>query len=388
MEAILEKRLMKIPEVKEIFTRTGTAEVATDPEPPSTSDGFIMLKPRGEWPDPKKSKAELLSEIEKAAEEIPGSSYELSQPIQRRFNELISGVRSDLGVKIFGDDLDTLVRVAGQVQSVLQAVPGAAYVKTEQVAGLPVLTVKHNRRALARYGISVTDVQTIVEIAVDGKDAGMVFEGDRRFEIVVRLPEQLRTDVEAIKSLPIPLPEAQTKGQSSTVRAGWDNSALTHFRYVPLSAVAEIDIVPGPNRISRENGKRRIVVTANVRGRDLGSFVAEAQQKITDQVKLPTGYWIGWGGQFEQLASATQRLAIVVPIALLLIFLLLFMSLGSALDAALVFSGVPLALTGGHCGAAASRYSAVDQCGRRLHHAIGRSCAERADHHCGYSGSA
>ena len=345
MEAVLEKRLLKLPEVKEIFTRTGTAEVATDPEPPSTSDGFIMLKPREQWPDPKKPKAQLLSEIEEAAEEIPGSSYELSQPIQRRFNELISGVRSDLGVKIFGDDLNTLVRTAAQLQSVLQGIPGAADVKTEQVAGLPVLTVTHNRPALARYGISAADVQAVVEIAVGGKAAGLLFEGDRRFEIVVRLPELLRTDIEGIKELPIPLPEAAAG--ASTVRAAWSNSPLTQMRYVPLSAVAQVDIAPGPNRISRENGKRRIVVTANVRGRDLGSFVAEAQRKITTQIELPAGYWIGWGGQFEQLASATQRLTVVVPIALLLIFLLLFMSLGSAIDSALVFSGVPLALTGG-----------------------------------------
>lgn len=313
--------------------------------PPSTSDGYVILKPRKEWPDPDKSKAALVSEIHEAAEEVPGNIYEISQPIEMRFNELISGVRSDLGVKIFGDDLSTLIRTAAQLQSVLQGIPGAADVKTEQVAGLPVLTVTHNRAALARYGISAADVQAMVEVAIGGKAAGLLFEGDRRFEIVVRLPELLRTDVEGIKELPIPLPEAGA--QASTVRAAWSNSPLTQLRYVPLSAVAQVDIAPGPNQISRENGKRRIVVTANVRGRDLGSFVAEARQKITTQVELPAGYWIGWGGQFEQLASATQRLAVVVPIALLLIFLLLFMSLGSALDSALVFSGVPLALTGG-----------------------------------------
>jgi cobalt-zinc-cadmium resistance protein CzcA len=315
--------------------------------PPSISDGYVMLKPRAAWPDPKKPKAALITEIEKAAEDIPGSTYELSQPIQLRFNELISGVRSDVGVKVFGDDLETLVRVSAQVQTVLQTIRGAADVKTEQVAGLPMLTVRLDRSALARYGISVADVQAIVETAVGGKEAGHVFEGDRRFEIVVRLPERLRTDIDAIKSLPIPLPDTQAQTQSATVRAVWANTPLAQIRYVPLSAVAKIDTTPGPNQISRENGKRRIVVSANVRGRDLGSFVSEAQQKITEQVKLPAGYWIGWGGQFEQLASAAQRLTIVVPIALLLIFILLFMSLGSAVDSALVFSGVPLALTGG-----------------------------------------
>jgi heavy metal efflux system protein len=345
MQVALEKRLLQIPEVKEVFARTGTAEVATDPMPPSISDGYVMLKPRDQWPDPRKPKAALVSEIEKASEEIAGSTYELSQPIQLRFNELISGVRSDVGVKIFGDDLETLTQVAAQVQAVLQAVPGAADVKTEQVAGLPVLTVKLNRPALSRLGLSVADVQGLVEIAVGGKSAGLVFEGDRRFDLVVRLPEHLRSDIDAIGSLPIPLPPSEP--QATAVRAVWGSSPLSQVRYTPLSSVAEIHIAPGPNQISRENGKRRIVVSANVRNRDLGSFVADAQRQIAEKVKLPAGYWIGWGGQFEQLVSATKRLMIVVPIALLLIFLLLFMSLGSFADAALVFSGVPLALTGG-----------------------------------------
>ncbi|MDU6495589.1 CusA/CzcA family heavy metal efflux RND transporter, partial [Bradyrhizobium sp.] len=345
MEAMVEKRLMKIPEVKEVFARTGTAEVATDLMPPSTSDGYVMLKPRKEWPDPEKPKASVVSEIQEAAEEIPGNVYEISQPIQQRFNELISGVRSDVGVKVFGDDLDTLVQSAAQVQAILQNVQGAADVKTEQASGLPVLTVKLNRQALSRYGISVGDVQNLVEIAVGGKNSGMVFEGDRRFNIVVRLPEHLRSDISALKALPVPLPPLEN--QPKAVPAVWGNSPLSQIRYVPLSELAQIDLAPGPNQISREQGKRRVVVTANVRGRDLGSFVADAQQQIEAKVKLPPGYWIGWGGQFEQLVSATQRLTIVVPIALLLIFLLLFMSLGSMPDALLVFSGVPLALTGG-----------------------------------------
>lgn len=345
MQAMLEKRLLKIPEVKEAFARTGTAEVATDLMPPSTSDGYVMLKPRKEWPDPEKTKAAVVAEIQEAAEEIPGNVYEISQPIEMRFNELISGVRSDVGVKIFGDDLDLLVQSAAKVQAVLQNVQGAADVKTEQASGLPVLTVKLNRQALSRYGISVGDVQNLVEIAVGGKKSGQVFEGDRRFDIVVRLPERLRLDIEAIKALPVPLPPLDN--QTKATPAVWNNSPLAQIRYVPLSELAQIDVAPGPNQISREQGKRRIVVTANVRGRDLGSFVADAEQQIEAKVKLPAGYWIGWGGQFEQLVSATQRLTIVVPIALLLIFLLLFMSLGSMADALLVFSGVPLALTGG-----------------------------------------
>jgi cobalt-zinc-cadmium resistance protein CzcA len=345
MQQMLEKRLLQLPEVKEVFARTGTAEVATDPMPPSISDGYVMLKPRDQWPDPKKPKSQLVKEVEAAAEDIAGSGYELSQPIQLRFNELISGVRSDVGVKIFGDDLDVLAQVASQVQSVLQNVQGAADVKTEQIAGLPVLTVKLDRQALSRLGISVADVQNIVEIAVGGKSAGLVFEGDRRFDLVVRLPEQLRSDVEAIRSLPIPLPVQE--GQPKATQASLANSPLTQMRYVPLSELAEVSVAPGPNQISREDGKRRIVVSANVRGRDLGSFVSDAQRQIGAKVKIPEGYWIGWGGQFEQLVSATQRLMIVVPIALALIFLLLFISLGSAADALLVFSGVPLALTGG-----------------------------------------
>lgn len=345
MQMALEKRIRRIPEVKDVFARTGTAEVATDPMPPSISDGYVMLKPRDEWPDPKKPKSNVVDAIQRAADEIPGSKYEISQPIQLRFNELISGIRSDIGIKIFGDDLDTLLRLAQQVQSVIQPIKGAADVKSEQVSGLPVLTVKIDRPALSRYGISVSDVQGLVEIAVGGKDVGKVFEGDRRFDIVVRLPESLRGDIEAIRALPIPLPPLDA--EQGPTRAAWSGSSAAPMRYVPLSSIAQVDVAPGPNQISRENGKRRIVVTANVRDRDLGSFVDEAQRMIAEKVKLPAGYWIGWGGQFEQLVSATRRLSIVVPVALLLVFLLLFMSLGSGADALLVFSGVPLALTGG-----------------------------------------
>ena len=341
MQEALEKALLEFPEVKEVVAKIGTAEVATDPMPPNVADNFIMLKPRAEWPDPSRPKADLVAALEKRAAEVPGNSYEFTQPIQMRFNELISGVRSDLGIKIFGDDLDTLLSVAAKMQSVVQAVPGAADVRTEQVSGLPMLTVRPDRFALARYGISLAELQEAVEIAVGGKEAGQLFEGDRRFDIVVRLPEHLRIDVDALRSLPIPVPaSAAPRG---IVQTGIGAAAP----YVPLSAVAEIETAPGPNQISRENGKRRVVVTANVRDRDLGSFVAEVQREVAAKVKLPAGYWIGWGGQFEQLVAASQRLAIVVPVALLLIFVLLCVSLGSVGDAALVFSGVPLALTGG-----------------------------------------
>ena len=346
MQEALEKAILEFPEVKEVAAKIGTAEVATDPMPPNVADNFILLKPRAEWPDPKRSKADLVAAIEKRVEQIPGNNYEFTQPIQMRFNELISGVRSDLGIKIFGDDLDTLLSVANKVQSVVQAVPGAADVKTEQVSGLPMLTVKPNRAALARYGISLAELQDVVAIAVGGREAGLVFEGDRRFEIVIRLPEHMRVDVDALSSLPIPVP-VQPNGAKDTARSIVQTGLGVAAPYIPLSAVASIDIAPGPNQISRENGKRRIVVSANVRDRDLGSFVSEVQSRVAEQVKLPAGYWVGWGGQFEQLVAATQRLAIVVPVALLLIFVLLCMSLGSVSDALLVFSGVPLALTGG-----------------------------------------
>jgi len=345
MQKALERRVKAIPEVKDVFARTGTAEVATDPMPPSISDGYVMLKPRDQWLDPSKTKADVVAEIQRVADEVPGSQYEISQPIQLRFNELISGVRSDVGVKIFGDDFDTLLKVARQVQSALEPIRGVADLKTEQVSGLPILTVKLDREALSRYGLSVGDVQNLVEIAVGGKAAGKVYEGDRRFDIVVRLPEELRGDIDAIRALPIPLPPRES--DAGTQKAAWMSSPLARLRYIPLSSIARVDAAPGPNQISRENGKRRIVVTANVRDRDLGSFVEEAQRAVDAKVKLPAGYWMSWGGQFEQLVSATKRLTIVVPVALLLVFILLFMTFGSAADSLLVFSGVPLALTGG-----------------------------------------
>lgn len=344
MQLRLEKAVKQVPEVATIFSKIGTAEIANDPMPPNAADTYVTLKPREEWPDPAKPKDEVVAELERAANTLPGTAYGMTQPIQMRFNELIAGIRSDVGVKIFGDDLDVLAGIAQQVNGVVRGIEGAADVKTEQIAGLPILTVKLDRQALSRYGLSLGEVQNLVEIAIGGKPAGKLFEGDRRFDIVVRLPESLRADPDAIKSLPIPLPPGEDV--AAVTKTAWAGGN-TGLRYVPLSSVAAIEIAPGPNQISRENGKRRVVVMANVRGRDLRSFVAETQGAVAEKVKLPPGYWIGWGGQFEQLVSATKRLTIVVPMALLLVFLLLFMGMGSAADAALVFSGVPLALTGG-----------------------------------------
>lgn len=343
MQHALEKRVLQFSEVKEFFARIGTAEVASDPMPPSISDGYVMLKPQKDWPDPSKSKDELIEEITKAVAEIPGNNYEISQPIQLRFNELISGVRSDVGVKIFGDDMDTLLRTGQQISSVLGKVPGAEDIKVEQVGGLPMLTIHLKREAMSRYGLSVGEVQEVIEASIGGAEAGNIFEGDRRFSLVVRLPENLRTDLDALRRIPIKLPESEEHKGREYKKVALRND----IQFIPLSEVADFEQKPGPNQISREDGKRRIVVSCNVRGRDLGSFVSEAQIQIREQAKIPAGYWIVWGGQFEQLQSATKRLEIVVPVALLLIFILLFTAFGSVKDALLIFSGVPLALTGG-----------------------------------------
>ncbi|MCK5789691.1 MAG: CusA/CzcA family heavy metal efflux RND transporter, partial [Ketobacter sp.] len=326
MQGILEQRIKSFPEVNKVFARIGTAEVATDPMPPNVADNFVILKSRSEWPDPTKTKADLVREMEESLEELPGNNYEFTQPIQMRFNELISGVRADLGIKVFGDDLDQLVLTANQILQVVNKVPGAADARVEQVTGLPTLSVIPDRTALGRYGLNVVELQDWVSAAIGGESAGILYEGDRRFELIVRLPETLRRDLEKLAFLPVPLPNGE---------------------YVPLEEVAELDISPAPAQISRENGKRRVVVTANVRGRDLGSFVEDVKAQIAEQVKLPAGYWLDYGGTFEQLESASQRLAIVVPITLLLILGILVMAFASLKDALVIFSGVPLALTGG-----------------------------------------
>lgn len=331
MQDLVEKRVREFPEVNNVFAKLGTAEVATDPMPPSVADTFIMLKPRNKWPNPKKTKQQLVQEIEQAVQEIPGNNYEFTQPIQMRFNELISGVRSDVAVKVFGDDMSVLLKTADAMSVELKKIPGASDVKVEQVSGLPLLTIDIDRNALARYGLQIGSVQDALLIAIGGKKGGEVFEGDKRFDLIVRLPEALRTSPNVLRLVFIPLP------------LGKDG----HSHFIPLSEVAKMVRSESPNQISRESGKRRVVVTANVRNRDLSSFVNEAKEHIEQTVKIPSGYWIRWGGQFEQLQSASKRLQIVVPVTLLGIFLLLFMSFGNIGNALLVFSGIPLALTGG-----------------------------------------
>lgn len=333
MQSALEKRLRNFPEVELTFAKLGTAEVATDPMPPSVADTFVILKDRSVWRDPKKPKAALVAEMERALQEIPGNNYEFTQPIQMRFNELIAGVRSDLAVKVYGDDLEQLLEVGKLIEGVLKKVPGAKDVKLEQITGLPMLSIVPDRDALSRYGLSVSDVQEVIATALGGKVAGQVFEGDQRHDLIVRLPESLRGDIDSVGRILVPLPEGGPKNSGPP--------------YVPLSEVARLDLAAGPNQISRENGKRRVVVSANVRDRDLGSFVSDAQKAVADGVQIPEGYWISYGGTFEQLISASQRLQVVVPVALLLIFGILFSLFGSAKDAAIVFTGVPLALTGG-----------------------------------------
>ncbi|MDQ3126247.1 MAG: CusA/CzcA family heavy metal efflux RND transporter [Pseudomonadota bacterium] len=329
MQTALERRIAQFPEVERVVAKIGTAEIATDPMPPSVADTFIMLKDRRDWPNPRKPRDELLAEMQAAVAQIPGNNYEFTQPIQMRFNELLSGVRADVAIKVFGDDLDQLLEVGNAVEGVISGIEGAEDISVEQVTGLPVLQIRPDRAALSRLGISMDDVQQVVSASIGGVVAGQVFEGDRRFDVVVRLPETLREDTDAIGRLRIPVP-----GSGGTA-------------FVPLEEIATIAVEKGPNQISREDGKRRVVVTANVRGRDLGSFIAEVQEKVGAEVELPSGYWISYGGTFEQLISAAKRLQLVVPVVLLLIFGLLFALFRSVKDAAIVFSGVPLALTGG-----------------------------------------
>ncbi|BAQ76885.1 MULTISPECIES: CusA/CzcA family heavy metal efflux RND transporter [unclassified Pseudomonas] len=335
MQQRLEKTLLaQVPEIERVFARTGTAEIASDPMPPNISDSYVMLKPKAQWPDPGKSREALIADIQRASARVPGSAYELSQPIQLRFNELISGVRSDVAVKVFGDDMNVLNKTANDIAAALQGLSGASEVKVEQTSGLPVLTINIDRDKAARFGLNVGDVQDTIAVAVGGRQAGTLYEGDRRFDMVVRLSDQLRTDIDGLSRLLIPIPAS----------AGTGNGQIG---FIALSEVASLDLVLGPNQVSRENGKRLVIVSANVRGRDIGSFVEEATALIAGKVKVPAGYWTTWGGQFEQLQEASQRLQVVVPVALLLVFGLLFMMFNNLKDGLLVFTGIPFALTGG-----------------------------------------
>lgn len=331
MQLQVEKAVSALPEVAFVYSKTGTAEMAADPMPPNVSDTFIIMKPRREWPAPDMDKAGFVRKLAAAVEQVPGNNYEYTQPIQMRFNELISGVRSDVAVKVYGDDFAVMTETAEKIAGVLRRTAGAADVKVEQTSGLPMLDLVLDKDAVARHGLRAADVIDLVAAAMGGRAAGLVFEGDKRFPIVVRLAEPVRQDIAALENLPVPLPRA----------AGAD------VAFVPLKTLAAFRLSEGPNQVSRENGKRRVVVQANVRERDIGSFVKEAQAKTDAEIKLAPGLWLDWGGQFENMVAAQDRLMIVVPGCFFLIFMMLFTALGSARQAALVFSGVPLAISGG-----------------------------------------
>jgi cobalt-zinc-cadmium resistance protein CzcA len=395
MQRHVERTLSQFPEIAFVFSKTGTAEVASDPMPPNVSDTFIILKDQGEWrsdeeldrliaerqeeleqleadahgdhaegehggehehdhgPPPTGRKGKLVRLIELTVQLLPGNNYEFTQPIQMRFNELISGVRSDVAVKVYGDDFEQMQRTAAAIAQAMQGVAGAADVKVEQTEGLPMMNVEIDRDAISRYGLNVSDVQDVISVAVGGREAGQVFEGDRRFDLVVRLPEESRADLAELENLPVPLPQRENgtvadRGRSAVASAlDVVETPKANPGFIPLSSVARIEVAEGPNQVSRENGKRRIVVQANVRGRDIGSFVEDARRHIDEKVKLPAGSWLDWGGQFENLLNARQRLLVVVPICFFLIFLLLFSTFNDVRYAVMVFTGVPLALTGG-----------------------------------------
>ncbi|WP_300321202.1 CusA/CzcA family heavy metal efflux RND transporter [Idiomarina sp.] len=330
MQKDVESVVSRFDEVKLVFSKIGTPDVATDPMPPSVADTIIILKEREDWLNPEKTKEQLVAEIRTAVQELPGNKYEFTQPIEMRFNELIAGVRADLGVRIYGDDLQTLKRLGDSAAAVIRTVNGAADVRVEQMTGLLTLSVRPKRDHLALLGLTVADVQRAVQAAVGGVQSGIIYEGDKRFKLMVRLDKEWRKSIEQLKSLPIDLPAGNPE-----------------LRYVPLGEVAELSLESGPNQINRESSKRNVIVSANVEDRDLGSFVADVQDALTTEVDLPAGYWVNYDGTFEQLQSASQRLSLVVPLALLLIIGLLYSAFNSLSSALVIFTGVPLALTGG-----------------------------------------
>ncbi|HXJ00531.1 MAG TPA: CusA/CzcA family heavy metal efflux RND transporter [Micropepsaceae bacterium] len=327
----LERAILALPEVSLVYSKAGTASLAADPMPPNASDNYVMLKPKSEWPAGVRVKDDVLKRIEQVTAPIVGNFYDITQPIQMRFNELIGGVRSDVAVAVYGDDLEIMGATAKRVAAVLAKVPGVADLRIAQTGGFPTFDIKFDRDGIARYGLSMEDVADTVSAALGGRPAGLLFDGDRRFEIVVRVPDAQRNDLEALSALPIMLP-----GDGGAAR-----------KSVPLRQLASFGFSEGLNEISRDNGKRRIFVEANVRGRDIGSFVDAAQAGIARDVKLPPGSWLEWGGQFENLQQAVRRLEIVIPVCLILIFAALYMALGSIPLALTVFSAVPLAVAGG-----------------------------------------
>ena len=334
MQLEVERAVAKLDEVELVFSKTGTADLAADSMPPSVSDTFIIFKPRAEWPEPRLAKRAIESKVRAVVGKLVGNKYEFTQPIEMRFHELISGVRGDLAVKVFGENPVELRRAAEEIAAVMRGVPGAADVKVEQTTGMPELTVRPKLGTMARYGLDAAEVVESVNIAIGGRAAGQVFDGDRRFDIVVRLPEAKRRQASTLVELPILMP-VDPSGDAAVPPI------------LPLSELAEVVQTEGPFQVSRENSKRRVVAQCNVRDRDLAGFVGEVREKVNSDVKLPAGTWLDWGGQFENLTAARQRLAIVVPACFALIFLLLHATFGAVRPALLVFTAVPLALTGG-----------------------------------------
>ncbi len=331
MQMQLETEIRKFGEIEHVFSKIGTPEIATDPMPPNVADTFLILKPRAQWPDPSKPKEQLLAELRESVESVPGNKYEFTQPIEMRFNELIAGVRSDVAIRIYGDDMSTLASLGEEARQLLAQVSGSRDVRVEQTTGLPVVTIDPKRDHMALLGLNVADVQRALQTAISGVQTGLIYEGDRRFRLIVRLDESLRRSPDALASLPVIIP-------------GESNPELA---FVPLGEIASITVAEGPNQVNRRSGKRNVVVTANVEDRDLGSFIAETQSLMNETLPLPSGYWLEYGGTFEQLQSASQRLSIVVPLVLLLILGLLYSAFNSLRDTLIIFTGVPLALTGG-----------------------------------------
>lgn len=331
MQKELEQAILKQPEVANVFSKIGTADVASDPMPPNVADTFLMLKPQKQWPNPALTKEELVQQIRTRVNDVPGNNYEFTQPIEMRFNELIAGVRADVALRIYGDDLSVLKEFGEKATGLMRNIAGATDVRLEQMEGLPTLSVTPMRDHMALLGLSVNDIQQTLAAAVGGVQTGLIFEGDKRFSLLVRLDKRWSSDVSALARLPVALPK----------------DSNPELAFVPLGEVATISIEKGPNQINRESGKRNVVVTANVEGRDLASFVSDAQASMNESLNLPSGYWLEYGGTFEQLQSASKRLSLVVPVTLLLIFGLLYSAFGSLRDSLIIFSGVPLALTGG-----------------------------------------
>ncbi|WP_165735878.1 CusA/CzcA family heavy metal efflux RND transporter [Pseudoalteromonas sp. C8] len=331
MQKELEQAILDQPEVANVFSKIGTADVASDPMPPNVADTFLILKPQDEWPNPALTKAELVQQIRTRVNDVPGNNYEFTQPIEMRFNELIAGVRADVALRIYGDDLSVLKEFGEKATGLMRNIAGATDVRLEQMEGLPTLSVTPMRDHMALLGLSVNDIQQTLAAAVGGVQTGLIYEGDKRFSLLVRLDKRWSSDVSALARLPVALPK----------------DSNPELAFVPLGEVATISIEKGPNEINRESGKRNVVVTANVEGRDLASFVSDAQASMNESLNLPSGYWLEYGGTFEQLQSASKRLSLVVPVTLLLIFGLLYSAFGSLRDSLIIFSGVPLALTGG-----------------------------------------